>query len=882
MEFEKIGKYKILGEIGQGAMGVVYKAHDPILNREVAIKTISASLGADDDLRKRFHREAQAAARLNHPNIITVFDFGEEHGKIYMAMELLEGTDLKDIMTSGQLATLDDKLAIMEQILDGLAFAHAKEIVHRDLKPGNIHIQPNGQIKIMDFGLARLGSSEMTQAGVVMGTPNYMSPEQVLGEKVDSRSDIFAMGAVFYECLTGHKPFEAESMHGVLFQVVHKDPQAIRKWAPDLPPVLVQIVEKCLVKDKTKRFQNAGELREAVMVARQALLQGRISEATLDMESGKVFFDAEEFVDEGGEPVAERPKSWPPQKPDGQWVEGTVALDQAPLDETQEDTAKPASRSHPTLSGRNRTQPNRQRTQRGIPAPVPPSRTPLYLGGAVLVVGLAVGIGLWFANRPILDPTFNLLLNSELRNVRRDLDGKQYKETIDGAQKIIELAALETRKAANPMAARTLTEVRQVLAEARSSLGKIEDAATGAENAFAKGDLELASTKLTELLQLDPKHQVAVKLGPQLNVQFRSKAEEARQTMAQARNEADRLEGASTASDFAKAQAIAREGETALTKSEFAVATRSFLEARDTFDRVRRGIEAKLEEKLKSDAAAAQKAAEDGKRQMLAARSTVEGLDGARSNAEFAKAQGLVKEAETLESKSDFAAATRAYLDARDYYARSKTSIENKIAADRLAAERAKAADADARARADADARAKADADARAKADAELKAKTDAAERARLAELDAKFAPLRRALNARTTRVEGPPVKSRASGLEEAGPPSPDFTGSVDFETAAAVAPGEHYSIKVYLKNTGQKAMRLKEIQVQERVNAQGSPETVAPPAAAKEIAVGDRALIYETSGTMPADVTSWVLQVKAIGAGKESCTNTLALAQKR
>jgi len=313
MEFEQIGKYKILGEIGQGAMGVVYKAHDPILNRDVAIKTISATLGADDDLRKRFHREAQAAARLNHPNIITVFDFGEEHGKIYMAMELLEGTDLKDVMSSGQLPTLDDKLAIMEQILDGLAFAHAKEIVHRDLKPGNIHIQPNGQIKIMDFGLARLGSSEMTQAGVVMGTPNYMSPEQVLGERVDSRSDIFAMGAVFYELLTTHKPFEAESMHGVLFQVVHKDPQAIRKWAPDLPPVLVQVVEKCLVKDKTKRFQNAGELREAVMEARQALLHGRISEATLDMESGKVFFEADQFVDDGSEPGT-RPSSWPPQK----------------------------------------------------------------------------------------------------------------------------------------------------------------------------------------------------------------------------------------------------------------------------------------------------------------------------------------------------------------------------------------------------------------------------------------------------------------------------------------------------------------------------------------------------------------------------------------
>jgi hypothetical protein len=896
MEFEKIGKYKILGEIGQGAMGVVYKAHDPILNRDVAIKTISASLGADDDLRKRFHREAQAAARLNHPNIITVFDFGEEHGKIYMAMELLEGTDLKDIMASGQLPTLDDKLAILEQMLDGLAFAPAQEIVHRDLKPGNIHIQPNGQIKIMDFGLARLGSSEMTQAGVVMGTPNYMSPEQVLGEKVDARSDIFAMGAVFYECLTGHKPFEAESMHGVLFQVVHKDPQAIRKWAPDLPPVLVQIVEKCLVKDKNKRFQNAGELREAVMVARQALLAGRISEATLDMESGKVFFDAEEFVDDGGAAQEERPRSWPPQKVEGgQWVDGTVALDQAPLGELAEqaDTAKPAARSHPTLSGKSRTQVNRQRTQRGMPVPPQPSRTPLYVGAAVLVVGLAAGIGLWVYFNPPVDPTFNLLLNSELRNVRRDMDGKQYKETIDGAQRILELADLEKRKAANPIARKALIEVRQVLGEARASLNKIEDAARGAEDAFTKGDLDRATNKLNELLQLDPKHQVAVKLGPQLNSQFRSKAEEARQTMAQARGEADRLEGANTANDFTKAQTLAREGETAFAKSEFAVATRSFMEARDTFDRVRRGIEAKLEEKLKSDAAAAEKAAEDGKRQMANARGVVDKLEGAKNNAEFAKAQGLVQEAEAMEAKKDFAGATRAYLDARDYFTRSKTSIENKIAADKLAAEQKaleqqrlaeqRAADQKAAEQRLAEQRAADKLAAEQKA-AEQKAIADklAAEKARLAELEARFGPLRRALNVRGNRIEGAPVKSKASGTEEAGPPSPDFTGSVEFDAPGAVAPGEPYAIKVYLKNTGQKAMRLREIEVNERVNAQGKPENLPPPASAKEVPVGERVLIYETSGTMPAEVTSWVLAVKAIGVGKESCANTLALASRR
>src|SRR5688572_24262467 len=157
MEFEQIGKYKILGELGEGAMGVVYKAHDPILNRFVAIKMISANLKADAELRERFQREAQAAASLAHPNIITIHDFGEEHGRIYMAMELLVGTDLKELVGSPTLRRLEDKLGIMEQICDGMAFAHAHGVVHRDIKPGNVHLQPNGQLKILDFGLARLG-----------------------------------------------------------------------------------------------------------------------------------------------------------------------------------------------------------------------------------------------------------------------------------------------------------------------------------------------------------------------------------------------------------------------------------------------------------------------------------------------------------------------------------------------------------------------------------------------------------------------------------------------------------------------------------------------------------------------------------------------------
>jgi serine/threonine-protein kinase len=923
MEFEQIGKYKILSEIGQGAMGVVYKAHDPILNRYVAIKTISATLGADDDLRKRFHREAQAAARLNHPNIITVFDFGEEHGKIYMAMELLEGTDLKDVMAGGQLATLDDKLAIMEQILDGLAFAHAKEIVHRDLKPGNIHIQPNGQIKIMDFGLARLGSSEMTQAGVVMGTPNYMSPEQVLGEKVDSRSDIFAMGAVFYELLTTHKPFEAESMHGVLFQVVHKDPQAIRKWAPDLPPVLVQVVEKCLVKDKTKRFQNAGELREAVMEARQALLHGRISEATLDMESGKVFFDADQLVDEGDatDPGMQRPASWPPQKRDGQWVEGTVALDQAPLEDVLEQPS--AASKQPTLSGRNKTQVNRQRTQRGVPAPPPPSRMPVYIGAAVVVLAVAGGVGYWMSTRPILDPTFNLLLESELRNVRRDMDNKAYKETIDGATKIIDLAALDPRKAANPLAQRTLTEVREVLSGARSSLNRIEDAARGAEEAMSKGDLETAGTKLSELIQLEPKHQVAAKLLPQLNVQFKTKAEEAKQTAQQARRDAAELEGAEAQADFGKAQGMSREAEAALGKGEFALATRGFLEARDTFDKVRRGLEGKLEEKLKSDRALAQKAAEDSKRQMATAKGAVEKLEGAAAAPEYQRAEKLARDAAALEAKNDFAAATRAYMDARDYFGRAKTTLDNKSALDRViaqkAAEDSKRQMGIAKAGVERLEGAQSNSDFQkgenlAREGAAAESKTDFATAARTyTEAREAFGRAKAALEAKS--VSTPPPTTPGMGTLPPPPPpvpgpvvgtlagrgrtdlrsseqdrsaegkgrAPEVSGTLEFDIQpSSVSVGQPFVIKLLVNNsTGSKPWKVKSIEVKLRINrAEVPPMPIAMKAT--DVPPGEKVVVAEATGTWPDAVNQWVATATVTTDRGDLATNVVSFTKQK
>ncbi|MET0555248.1 MAG: serine/threonine-protein kinase [Vicinamibacteria bacterium] len=382
MDLRQLGKYEIVGKIGQGAMGEVFKAHDPILGRDVAIKTMTAQIGSDEELRKRFHREAQSAARLSHPNIITIFDFGEDQGKVYMAMELLEGDDLKDLIGRHTPLTLEQKLGLMEQICDGLAFAHAKDVVHRDLKPANLHIQRGGQVKIMDFGLAKMASSDMTRAGMIMGTPNYMSPEQVRGEKATSRSDVFSLGAVFYELLTNRKPFEADSLHAVLFQVMQNEPESLATAAPGVPPELRQVVERAMLKDAAGRYRDGAEMREALRPVRAGLAQWTAGASLPPMSADATIVGN---VDITPPPPTPRPASRPPEPaPSPQTrpplpvqptvahlsatpvprVSGTNALEAQPM---REEPATVAPTTVGTLSGRASTQ---------VPAAAPPAPDP--------------------------------------------------------------------------------------------------------------------------------------------------------------------------------------------------------------------------------------------------------------------------------------------------------------------------------------------------------------------------------------------------------------------------------------------------------------------------------------------------------------------------
>jgi serine/threonine-protein kinase len=260
---QKIGKYEILSKLGAGGMGVVYKALDPLMERVVALKTMSEDLDAEPDLRERFFREARSAGQLSHKNIVTIYDLGVEGNLAYIAMEFLDGVDLKTKLDRRERLPLEEALRIVSDVCEGLSHAHRKGVVHRDVKPGNIHITQQGQVKIMDFGLARIASSNITKTGIALGTPNYMSPEQAKGDKVDQRADIFSIGAVAYELFAGKKPFDPRSTYDwrqVFFKVIFEEPEPIETFNPALPPELTAVIRRAMAKDPAARYQQVDEM----------------------------------------------------------------------------------------------------------------------------------------------------------------------------------------------------------------------------------------------------------------------------------------------------------------------------------------------------------------------------------------------------------------------------------------------------------------------------------------------------------------------------------------------------------------------------------------------------------------------------------------------
>lgn len=258
-ELTQLGRYKILGELGRGAMGIVFRAEDPALDRQLAIKTVFVP--ADDTDRReyeaRFTQEARAAGKLGHPGIVTIYDVGREGEMVYMAMELLEGVDLGAEATKRRFS-IAEALSIAERVADALAFAHDRGVVHRDIKPPNIMLVGGGRVKIMDFGIARMRTSDLkTKTGLMMGTPRYMSPEQVAGRPVDQRSDIFSLGTVLYELLTGTKLFAGDDATEMMYNVSHLRPVPPSRINRQVPAMLDLVVAKALEKDAGERYQDA-------------------------------------------------------------------------------------------------------------------------------------------------------------------------------------------------------------------------------------------------------------------------------------------------------------------------------------------------------------------------------------------------------------------------------------------------------------------------------------------------------------------------------------------------------------------------------------------------------------------------------------------------
>ncbi len=269
-----LGRYKVVAEIGQGAMGTVYKAVDPIIDRTVAIKTINLNLSKQEleEYEARFQQEIKAAGRLNHPNIVTIYDVGKTEQVAYMAMEFLEGQELKEIIAQGRLLPPEQVVDIISQVADGLWFAHQQDIVHRDVKPSNIMVMKGGIAKITDFGIARLPNSAVkTMTGLILGSPRYMSPEQVIGKVIDARSDIFSLGVVLYEALTGIAPFDGDNVNAIMYATVNTTPPPPSSHNRSIPAMLDLIVAKAMAKLIEDRYQTVKEFADDLREVRRQM-----------------------------------------------------------------------------------------------------------------------------------------------------------------------------------------------------------------------------------------------------------------------------------------------------------------------------------------------------------------------------------------------------------------------------------------------------------------------------------------------------------------------------------------------------------------------------------------------------------------------------------
>jgi serine/threonine protein kinase len=411
----RIGKYVLTGRIGKGGMGRVYRGFDEALEREVAVKTLSYEGSQDDDHRKRFAIEAKAAARLQHPNIVTIYEWGEDRGVPFIAMELLPGVDLETLLRAGEPLLLTEALEVMVQACRGLQFAHDRGIVHRDVKPSNIRVLDDGAVKIMDFGIAKLGATGITKTGMMVGTVHYMSPEQVRGQPLDGRSDVFSLGVILYELLARRRPFSGEGATDILYKIVHDDPEPLPE--EELGPAgqaLRGAVLRALAKDQDQRWPGAGalgdELARLLAAQRPALLAP--VDATERVKQARALV-SEDKLEEGlgrlKELTAQHPQllearralRWATREAQRRQAPAAPEEDHFPeLDATFQSPATEGAGAV-TDPGETRADPPptvlamRTALTRLLPLPAAVSGRPVLAVGGVALV-LALGVGLYF------------------------------------------------------------------------------------------------------------------------------------------------------------------------------------------------------------------------------------------------------------------------------------------------------------------------------------------------------------------------------------------------------------------------------------------------------------------------------------------------------
>jgi eukaryotic-like serine/threonine-protein kinase len=274
-----IGRYQILSRLGEGGMGVVYLAHDPAMDSDIAIKLLRSPM-ADDGLRKRFEREAMMARRVGiHPNVVTIFDIGEHEGDPFIAMEYVSGETLEHMIRRQAMPPATKRLEIVEDLCTGLSHAHKAGLVHRDIKPANVMLSDDGTVKILDFGVARAAESDLTADGMVIGALNYMSPEQMTGQSLDARSDVFAVGALFYELLSGRRAFPGSLREGLPYRILHGMPPPLNELVADLDPEIERIILRALEKEPAKRYQDVATMRQEIARVRRRLEHAQIERA---------------------------------------------------------------------------------------------------------------------------------------------------------------------------------------------------------------------------------------------------------------------------------------------------------------------------------------------------------------------------------------------------------------------------------------------------------------------------------------------------------------------------------------------------------------------------------------------------------------------------